>query len=160
MISIAAVDLVLRVSGAGVGGTEVPANTNAGPFVEPRLAIVGLPKGNPWCAADVAYTGHLALEKDWPLPLTGGCQALYEYGAKHGLIETKPERGDVFVVWHPELSRFGHTGFIIEVNGDGSCKTHEGNTSGAGSREGWIKAARVRHFKPEDRFIRWTRKLP
>lgn len=153
------IDVVLLVSAGGVGGVEVPANSNAGPFVEPRLKTVGLKKGNPWCAADVAHTGRIALGTLWPLPLTGGCQALYEFGEKHGLIETTPERGDVFVIWHPELGRYAHTGFVVDVLADGSCRTHEGNTSGAGSREGWMKAERIRQFKERDRFIRWSRRV-
>lgn len=157
---ISPVDLVLTVSSAGVGGTEVPVASNRGPFVEPRLKLVGCKPGDPWCAADVAFTGHLALGAAWPLPLTGGCQALYEWAVKHGCIATTPSRGDVFLIWHPELGRFGHTGFVVNVPASGPCTTHEGNTSGGGSREGWLKAERQRVFKPEDRFIQWTAKLP
>lgn len=160
MITIAAVDLVLRVSAGGVGGAEVPAASNAGPFVEPRLTLVGLEKGNPWCAADVAFTGRTALLEAWPLPMTGGCAVLGEFAAQHGILVTVPQRGDVFLVWHPELGRFGHTGFVVDVLRERTCRTHEGNTSGAGSREGWLKAERTRTFGEKDRFIRWTKLLP
>lgn len=159
MISIEPVDLVLLVSAGGVGGCEVPANSNAGPFVEPRLKLVGLEKGNPWCAADVAFTGRTALGKRWPLPMTGGCQALADFATAKGILVDTPERGDVFLIWHPELGRFAHTGFAIDRLTAVRWKTHEGNTSGGGSREGWLKAERERVFKLADRFVRWTQLL-
>jgi hypothetical protein len=158
---IAPIDLLLRVSAKSIGACEVPANTNAGPYVERVLKRVGLKKGDPWCAAEVADTGYLAFGEHWPLPLTGGCQVLYEFAAGHGLIAKTPSRGDVFLIWHAELRRFAHTGLIVSVpTTGGPCTTHEGNTSGGGSREGWLKAERQRHFAPEDRFIQWTSLLP
>lgn len=154
-VSLNAVDLVLRVAAKSTGASEHPPNTNSGPYVERVLASVGLSKGQPWCAADVYDTGHIALGPLWPGPKTGGCQALYEWGVRKGIVQTTPQRGDIFVVWHPELGRFAHTGFIITVIGD-SCTTHEGNTSGGGSREGWMAAERSRVFGPKDRFLRWV----
>ena len=159
-MNVSPVDLVLRVSTAGVGGAEVPANSNNGPFVVPRLKLCGCKAGDPWCMADVSYTGHTALGEAWPIPLTASCQFAYEWAVKQGCIATTPSRGDVFLVWHPELGRFGHAGFVVNVPTSGPCTTHEGNTSGGGSREGWLKAERQRVFKPEDRFIQWTAKLP
>lgn len=153
---LAVVDLVLMVSAKSIGASESPANSNAGPYVERVLKTVGLAKGNPWCAADVADTGLIALGDRWPLPLTGGCQALFEFAERKKLVAMTPSRGDVFLIWHPELARFAHTGFVVEVLPSGECITHEGNTSGAGSREGWLKAERRRRFKPTDRFIQWT----
>lgn len=150
-MNIDMIDLVLRVASKSVGACESPPNSNAGPYVERVLKRVGLEKGQPWCAADLADTGVCALGKLWPLPLTGGCQVLYEFGVAHKIVFEAPQRGDVFVIWHPELKRFGHTGFVRGDHGE----THEGNTSGAGSREGWLVAERTRVFKPEDRFIRW-----
>src|SRR5690242_16523378 len=143
-MQISVVDLVLRNAAGRVGASEVPANTNSGPYVERVLKRVGLKKGQPWCAAEIADVGAMALEKAWPLPLTGGCQELHDWAVKQGVLVDKPERGDVFLVWHPELGRFAHTGFIVDVLADGSCSTHEGNTSGNGSREGWIVAERTR----------------
>jgi hypothetical protein len=154
------IDLVLRVSSKSIGASEIPANTNSGPYVERVLKRVGLSKGDPWCAAEVYDTGATALGALWPLPATGGCQAIYEWAIAHNCVVKTPQRGDVFLVWHPELKRFGHTGFVITVGPDGSCETDEGNTSGGGSREGWLKARRTRRFAPADRFIRWTKLLP
>lgn len=153
-ITLNAIDLVLRVAAKSTGASEHPPNTNSGPYVERVLASVGLVKGQPWCAADVYDTGRIALGPLWPAPKTGGCQFLYEWGVGKKIVHPTPERGDVFVVWHPELGRFAHTGFIIAVDGL-TCTTHEGNTSGGGSREGWMAAERTRVFGPKDRFLRW-----
>lgn len=160
-MNITPVDLVLLVAAKSEGASEIPADTNSGPYVERVLRRVGLKKGKPWCAAEVADTGALALGSVWPLPLTGGCQVLYEFARKRAVVYDTPERGDVFLIWHPELERFAHTGFVTSVNPDGTCNTREGNTSGGGSREGWIVSARgtdgskPRRFAREDRFIRW-----
>lgn len=160
MITIAPIDLVLRVSAKSVGASEHPPNSNAGPYVERVQKVTGNQKGDPWCASEVADTGQIALGPAWPLPLTGGCQVLADFakakGCRYGGM---PHRGDVFLVWHPELGRFAHTGFVVLVQSDGTCVTHEGNTSGGGSREGWIKAERTRRFKPDDRFVRWVELL-
>ena len=160
-MKISAVDLVLRVSAKSIGASEVPVGSNAGPYVERVLGVTKLGKGYPWCAAEVADTGVIALGALWPLPRTASCHALYEWAHKEGAIEAKPERGDVFLVWYPSLGRFAHTGFVSEVGEP--CFTHEGNTSSGkakGSREGWLKAEKRRVFSPRDRFIRWTRLLP
>lgn len=160
MITLSPVDLVLRVSAAPIGASEVPANSNAGPYVERVLKRVGLPKGNPWCAALVSDIGAIALGNVWPLPLTGGCAVLGDFATKHTILFEKPEVGDVFLVFHASLGRFGHTGFVIQVNADGSCRTREGNTTMVtGSREGWLYAERTRTFAPKDRFIRWANLL-
>jgi hypothetical protein len=155
-VNIAAIDLVIRVARATTGASELPPGSNRGPYVERVLKLVGLGPGKPWCAAQVANVGIGALGEHWPLPRTGGCQELHDWAHTRGLLASTPSRGDVFLVWHTELGRFAHTGLVLEVQPDGSCTTHEGNTSRGGSREGWIAAERVRRFKPADRFIQWT----
>lgn len=154
-MNITPIELVLRCCAATEGASETPANTNAGPYVERVLRICGLTKGQPWCACEVANIGTAALKELWPVPRTGGCQALHDWAKRRAILELAPAVGDVFLIWHPELGRFAHTGFVLELKGE-TARTHEGNTSGGGSREGWIVAHRTRRFKPEDRFIRWA----
>lgn len=160
-MNIDPIDLLLRVSAKSEGASEVPAGSNAGPYVERVLKRVKLSKGQPWCAAEIADSGVLALESLWPLPLTGGCQELHDFALKHGVLYSSPQRGDVFLIWHPELKRFAHTGIIAAIDATGLATTHDGNTTqkgqtGAASREGWVKAVKQRRFQPEDRFIRWV----
>lgn len=149
------IERVLFVASTQVNVTECPPNTNSGLKVEEYLDTVGLTKGQPWCAAFVAWCGRVALKQGWPLPLVGGCQTLYEKADAKGLIRTAPAVGDVFLLWFPKLNRFAHTGFVEAVAG-AQVTTVEGNTSGAGSREGWGVFRRTRTFGPQDRFIRWA----
>ena len=149
-------ELVLWIARSQVNVTEVPPNTNKGLKVEDYLATVGLSPGQPWCAAFVAWVGVYALGGRWPVPKVGGCALLGEWAAKKGLLKTTPEAGDVFLLYFPKLKRFAHTGFILSAGTE--CVTVEGNTSGAGSREGWGVFERKRTFGPDDRFIRWEAK--
>lgn len=155
-MTIEPVALVLRVALACEGASEVPAGTNRGPFVERCQRVTGNAPGSAWCASFVAMVGTAALGAAWPLPATGGCQVLAEFAiAKHILYDT-PQIGDVFLIWHPELGRFAHTGLIVGADAD----TISGNTSGAGSREGWLVGRRKWAFKPLDKFARWSLLLP
>jgi hypothetical protein len=158
MMTISPVELVLRVARATVGACESPPSSNAGPFVERVLKVTGNKAGDPWCAAYVAHIGTTALGRSgWPVLKSAGCQALYEWAEKRGAIATVPSPGDVFLLWYPSLNRYAHTGFVTTVGGAGQpCGTIEGNTSGGGSREGWLVAERTRSFGPRDRFIQWA----
>lgn len=158
-MNLSAIELVIRVSRATVGASEVPPASNAGPYVERVQKLTGIPKGSPWCAAQVRNVGYSALGPLWPIPAIGGCQYLHDWAKAKGVVYESPQVGDIFVVWHPELKRFGHTGLVVDqVTVDGWLCS-EGNTSGGGSREGWLVAERRRFFHPEDRFIRWIELL-
>lgn len=136
---------------------EVPKASNAGPFVEPIQKTTGNKPPDPWCASFVAYAGVSSFGDSWPLPKTASCQALYEYGKKHGLLVTDPQPGDVFLLWYPKLRRYAHTGVLTGVLPDGKVATVEGNTTNDGSREGWRVLERTRTLKPEDAILRWIR---
>lgn len=144
------------------GFGEIPKGSNAGQVVEAFLKLVGLNRGQPWCAAFIAWVGYRAFydpqtqKSQWPLPLTGGCAVLGEAAQRHGILETTPQRGDVFLLYYPSKKRFAHTGIVLEVLEDGSCLTLEGNTNGGGSREGWGCLYKMRKFGPQDRFVRWA----
>ena len=152
MNSADAVDRLIREALGTEGVCESPPNTNHGPYVERVLKQVGLKAGDPWCAAALYDIGYQALGKLWPLPKTGGCAVLGGFATIHDILEETPEIGDVFLIYHAALKRFGHTGIVI---GAGNL-TLSGNTSGAGLREGWLTGRRVWSFTPQDRFIRWT----
>lgn len=158
MITLTPVDLLLRVAGATVGASEVPPNTNAGPYVARVLAGTHTAVGNPWCAAWVTDVGDHALGDAWPIPRTASVQHMAEWAKTQGCryLALSPHVGDVFVLWFPALKRFAHTGIVTGVTGTGEVTTVEGNTSGAGSREGWVVAARTRRLGKQDRLIRWT----
>lgn len=150
------VDLVLRIALATEGACESPPLSNAGPFVVRVLKGVGLAKGQPWCAAQLYDWGTKALGPAWPLPKTGGCQVLADFATSKKILKTMPRVGDAFLIWHPELGRFAHTGLVLAVYSDGSCLMIAGNTSGAGVRDGWLVGVRTARFAPADRFVRWA----
>lgn len=141
-------------------GVRERGGSNCGPEVESYLASVGLAPGSPWCAAWLHWVGRAALGTRWPLPRTGSCWELGGFAVGHSVRYVRPQVGDVFLLYFPRLGRFGHTGFVTGVAGDGSAyDTIEGNSNDEGSREGVEVCARVRTIGPQDRFIRWTELL-
>jgi len=145
---------VLFVAATQVGVTECPPNTNSGLKVEDYLAITGLGKGNPWCAAFVAWVGVTALGAAWPVPRVAGCASLGDWGQRESVLQADPQVGAIGLLWYASKARFAHT-FFIEGRPDlsGAWSTIEANTSGGGSREGWGVFRRRRKFAPEDRFL-------
>lgn len=156
LLSAADVTKVLATAVAETGVTEEPPGSNAGPRVEEYLAAVNLKKGDPWCAAFVAWVGVHAVGDDaWMPPNVGGVATLGDWAKREGVRMLKPKVGDVFLLYFAKLRRFAHTGFVTEKpDAAGKWGTIEGNTSGGGSREGWGVFARRRAFGPNDRFIR------
>lgn len=161
MLTLSPIELVLRVSAATVGAGETPPGTNAGPFVERVLGTTGNRAGDPWCAAWVAMVGRTALGDAWPVVRSASCVAIAEWAAaqqcRYVAQRVPAQVGDLFLLHYPALQRFAHVGLVIGVGADGrTITTREGNTSGAGSREGWLVAERQRVLTPQDRLVRWV----
>lgn len=136
----------------------VEVGSNTGQAVNAILARVGLPPGQPWCAAFVAYIGWLVLRERWPLGMVGGCVSLSDEAVAKRLRRVSPAAGSIFLLWHPNATpapRFGHTGFIWDQLPSGKWRTVEGNTNAGGSPEGTGVFVRERTFAAEDRFINW-----
>ena len=148
-------------------GVPEQGGNNRGQMVDLFLRGVGLPPGEPWCAAFIHHVGFWSQfdpdngRSTWPLPATGACQQLAAVAEAHGVLMPRAERGDLFVLWSPDLQRFAHIGVVIETTEtatDLACVTIEGNTNDDGSSEGWKIAVRYRRFAKSERhrFIRWT----
>jgi hypothetical protein len=164
-MNITPVDLVLRVASATVGACESPPNTNRGPFVARCLKTTGLGEGHPWCAAWTTMVGIAALGDAWPVLKSASVQQQAEWAQTKGvrLMATKTPAlpGDLFCLWYPKLGRWAHIGLVKSVAKDGkTIGTVEGNTSGSGSREGWLVAEKTRVLTSKDRLIRWSEALP
>jgi hypothetical protein len=114
---------------------------NSGPMIDAYLRAVGLPPGNPWCAAFVFWcfeeaSRHLSHGQPAavfnPLPRTGSVHTLWERAPVEWRTNT-PNRGAVAIHLNPD--GHGHCGLWLA-----SSLTHaatlEGNTNEAGSREG------------------------
>lgn len=153
----------LAVCNAFVGFTEL-GGPNTGQVVDAFLKAVGLQPGQPWCAAFVNYCGQRAFgvtaKSTWPVPMYGGCAILGEWAAKRKVLLKTGQPGDLFLLHYPSMKRFAHVGVLVAPV-PGKANTWlciEGNTSGAGSREGWMVAKRERVIDPAagHRFIRWS----
>ena len=154
-------ELVLRVARATVGACEQPPNSNAGPFVERVLRTTGNKAGDPWCAAWVTMIGVTALGEAWPVKKTASVQQMAEWAEKARCrfvaAKSPAQVGDLFCLYYPKLKRWAHVGIVTAVEKDGkTIKTVEGNTSGSGSREGWLVAEKTRTLTEADRLIRWV----
>lgn len=137
-----------------IGVREKTGNNN-GVAVESYLAVTGLGKGNPWCAAFVSWVYFKA---GFANPRSAWCPDLFP---KLRLTkEMLP--GNVLGVYFPELKRIAHVGLIIKREGDW-CISIEGNTNVTGSREGDGVYLKRRHFRTIYRMADWVkngRRLP
>lgn len=141
----------------------IEATPNRGVEIDYWVRQCGLdPAGRfPWCAAYVGQCGREAIGVAWPLPRTAGVQALVDFAKTQGLDpQAIPAVGDLLVVWHAALQRFGHVGVVAAVDAQGRFRSWEGNTNDTGGREG----LRVLLQKPRApgvrfRFLRWVELL-
>ena len=145
----------LEIARKEVGVREV--GSNRGRRVEEYLAATGLPGGYAWCSAFVAWCakkGAVVEKTLCPLVLTADCDVLLAFARKHGILNSAPAPGDVFLVMATP-SDAHHTGFVTEVDGN-AFETVEGNTNVGGGREGIGVFARKRQAGPRYRFVRWS----
>ena len=133
---------------------------NRGETVELFLASVGLPPGNPWCAAFVGYCLEQA-NATYPAVRSGLARHyLTSSSVSYQRVTRENMRLDhgAIVGWKRGNTIFGHVGFVIEWQG--RCGTTiEGNTTmGAGGNQFngggvWI---RERCIEPMNHFrITW-----
>jgi hypothetical protein len=147
----------LEIAISYIGQQEEPKGSNAGPFVEECLRLVGLGKGYAWCQAFVHRCFEEALppaaERGMmdvnPVVKTGGVAACWRdtKGTKipFATVFHKPELvkpGDQFIRINADGS--GHTGIVERVEGF-NLHTVEGNTNDDGDREGYEVCRKVRH---------------
>ncbi|MEJ7556692.1 MAG: peptidoglycan-binding protein [Pedobacter sp.] len=126
------------------------SNKNDGKRVEEYLAVVGLKKGEPYCAAFVSWVfkqaGHAS-------PRTGWSPALFPTTR---LVKAVAP-GNVFGIYFPALKRIAHCGLVVSSRGDW-ITTVEGNTDASGGREGGGVYQRLRHQKSIRLFSDWRLK--
>ena len=110
--------------------------SNRGKEVDRYLISVGAPVGVAWCGAFVGWNLSQYKIKN---PNSAWSP---NYALKQDVIWTYtqpkilPLPGDVITLYFSNLGRVGHTGFYEKTDKDGYFITIEGNTNGAGSREG------------------------
>lgn len=141
---------ILEIAGLEIGTRE--KGRNDGARVREYLASVGLPPGNSWCAAFVYWCVREATLRGGPmnrLPRTGGVLKMWERTPEH-MKFTQAAPGRVFIM--DKGKGLGHCGFVLSVELDW-MRTIEGNTNGAGSREGDGVYQRERHVSEALGFI-------
>lgn len=111
-----------------VGEAEQPLGSNAGPFVNECLAYVGLPPGNPWCAAFACKEvgdsiAEMGISAD--APCSGSSGALVAWAKEHGTIVDCPQAGDLGEVIGDSPTGYVHT-VVCYTNAD-EIETIEGN---------------------------------
>lgn len=160
------VEQVLSVARCFRGLGETKSRENTSQIVDWFLKFTSLGPGYPWCAAYLSFVGWQALSDDlgktsmWPLTVTAGVASMHKDAKAKGVVAGPNEgvRGDIYIVWYGNLGggRFGHCGFILKKLGPNQYLEVSGNTSAAGSREGWAVNVKKRTLKPTDRVIKWA----
>lgn len=112
--------------------------SNRGPRVEMYQRADGLPgEGYAWCASFVNWCFLKAGRPLDELKRSASVGFLEQYAKQQGWMAAKPARGDVFVYRAKDGDSWpDHTGFVVNVNADGSLRTVEGNTSSVSIAEG------------------------
>ncbi|HEX8607623.1 MAG TPA: peptidoglycan-binding protein [Pedobacter sp.] len=126
-------------------------NKNEGKRVEEYLAVVGLRKGEPYCAAFVSWVFQQA---GYPSPRTGWSPALFP----HPRLVKAAAPGNVFGIYFPAMKRIAHCGLVVSSRSDW-ITTVEGNTDASGGREGGGVYQRLRHKKSIRVFADWRVKI-
>lgn len=142
-----------------IGVRELTGN-NDGKEVEMYLQSVGLKKGQPYCAAGVAWSFMQAKIK---APKSGWSPAWFQpkyviYTKGVSSLQTEPQQGDVGGYYYAKLGRYGHTFFIDYWSKNGSfCITVEFNGTDKQTREG---NGVVRNTVPKSKISVVARYLP
>lgn len=130
---------------------------NDGKDVEKYLASTGMSKGNPWCAAFVHWS---LVQAQIPNSVTAWSPTAEN--RKHLIFKGRelfdePIPGDVVTFFYPNLGRIGHTGFYNKRISEVTYESVEGNTNGAGSREGNGVYKKYRPFNSTYSISRWAK---
>jgi hypothetical protein len=146
---------IVKVATAEIGVSEI-GGTNCGPRVDEYKAATWLDprKGWPWCAAFICWVVRQAAENagvrftsTFRRPRTAGAWDLENWSRDqdNSTWTKKPHRDDI-LPGDIVIFKFSHVGFAIsspDKNGNVQCL--EGNTDGAGSREGGTVLRKTRH---------------
>ena len=129
---------------------------NDGKEIRKYLALVGLPEGNPYCAAGMSWCHE---ELSIPNPLSAWSPDWFKanvvYKKYHKRLKPFLSRpGQVFGLYYDHLGRIGHIGLITSET-NLHYNTIEFNTGAGGTREGdgvhqgWRKGKRCLIMKPQ-----------
>ncbi len=139
---------LIRIARAELGVRELTGK-NDGRRVEEYLAVAGLKKGQPWCAAFVSW---IFRQEGFHQPITGWSPSLFPASR----LTSKLKAAQVFGIYIPQKKRVAHAGVIERIQGDWYLSI-EGNTNVYGSIEGDGVYRRKRHLKTSYRTADWVK---
>lgn len=160
--SISIVDAFVNANLALVGGVET--GINDGEFVKWVLHETGNEKGAAWCAAMQVKALRSVIRDKMPIPKSAEVKQITDWASKKQCLIAEPVRGAMMAFWHQKDSRgprFAHIGCVIEVLGQNTVRTVEGNTSpgvrpgGKVVREGNGCYEKIREIEISDAFVYW-----
>lgn len=144
---------VKRVYDSQVGVRELTGK-NDGAEVKTYLAAAGIYVPAPWCAAFVKWCfdscGVATTSNAWSPSWFPANRVILSAGK----MTATPKAGDVFGLYYANLKRIGHVGFVDEWGAE-MVLTVEGNTNGAGSREGDGVYRKRRLVRQINKVSRW-----
>lgn len=128
-----------------IGVSETPSGSNWGPKVSEYLAAAGVKVPAPWCAAFI----------EWGMQKIGkkGAGAYVPSWNVPAKVVRHPIRGDLGLIWFPNLKRYAHIYCVSERISSSSVRTIEGNSNISGSREGTEVVSKIRPMTA--RYVRW-----
>jgi hypothetical protein len=143
---------LIEVATKEIGTVEGPKEnqTKYGAFTKANF--------QPWCGSFVNWCANEAGVK---VPNTvytpGGAAGFKKLKSWHDGATAKPMPGDVVYFDFPAdgVDRISHVGIVVKDNGDGTCTTVEGNTTGTGGdqRNGGMVLQKVRAYKKNKKGI-------
>lgn len=119
-------------------GIREATGHNDGSDIEKYLQSTGLDKGYAWCAAFVnwVYTANGIETVTSPAWSPNWFTQNVIYKPSDYILNSFPNKGDVFGIYFQSKNRVAHVGFIHQWTSGNFATTVEGNTNTAGSREG------------------------
>ena len=133
-----------------IGVSEVDG-TNCGPIVDEYKAATWLDptKGWPWCAAFICWLVMEAIKGEdvsFDRPQTAGAWDFENWAKKQRGVELRKPTNHDIKAGDIVIFTFSHIGLAIkDMDLSGNIATIEGNTNGAGSREGGAVLEKKRH---------------
>lgn len=141
-------------------GVRESGGDNRGWKVAQYLKSVGLPEGNPWCAA---YVHWVLTQCGIPNTVTAWSPTAHN---RNNIVYFKrqfkknPETGDVFTIYSLKNKRISHTGFFRERINDKFFLTNEGNAApdgwGGNPYNGFGVFEKIRSFNATYSITRWA----
>lgn len=158
-------DKLIEISQREVGVEEVDGS-NCGPRVNEYKAATTLPSTEewPWCAAFVCWVTKKSLEalgiaetSTFKRPKTASAFGFEPWSlAQDNTTNTKRNPGDDIKAGDILIFKFSHIGIAVEDADGNTVETVEGNTDGAGSREGGGVFRKTRKLSQVKTRIRFT----